>query len=277
MVGETVILARGVGKSFRGTGRATSIKERILRMGHGVVEPFQALRDVDLEIDGRPVGRADRPQRVRQVDAAEGPHRDPAAHHRHGRGERPGLVAAGARRRLQRRAVRPRQRLPERVAARPVPQGDRGPVRLDRRVLRARGVHRQPGQALLVGHVRPARLRRRRARRPGHPAGRRGARGRRRGVRAQVPGQDRRVPARGADDPVRHPRARPGRPDLRPGRRARPRPGGLRRRPGVRHRHAARAARHGRAGTDGAGGGRARPRGRGRSRSPTRPARRWPS
>ena len=57
MVGETVILARGVGKSFRGTGRATSMKERILRMGHGVVEPFQALQDVNLEIKaGQSVG-----------------------------------------------------------------------------------------------------------------------------------------------------------------------------------------------------------------------------
>ena len=57
MTGETVIRARGVGKSFRGTGRATSMKERILRMGHGVVEPFQALRDVDLDIrSGESVG-----------------------------------------------------------------------------------------------------------------------------------------------------------------------------------------------------------------------------
>ncbi|HEY7103376.1 MAG TPA: ABC transporter ATP-binding protein [Mycobacteriales bacterium] len=57
MAGETVIRASGVGKSFRGTGRATSMKERILRMGHGVVEPFHALRDVDLEIwSGQSVG-----------------------------------------------------------------------------------------------------------------------------------------------------------------------------------------------------------------------------
>ncbi|MGN6524193.1 MAG: ABC transporter ATP-binding protein [Actinomycetes bacterium] len=57
MAGETVIRARGVGKSFRGTGRATSMKERILRMGHGVVEPFQALQDVNLEITaGQSVG-----------------------------------------------------------------------------------------------------------------------------------------------------------------------------------------------------------------------------
>ena len=52
MGGEIAIRASGVGKSFRGTGRATSMKERILRMGHGTAEPFQALRDVDLEIRG---------------------------------------------------------------------------------------------------------------------------------------------------------------------------------------------------------------------------------
>ena len=33
------------------------MKERILRMGHGVVEPFQALQDVNLEIKaGQSVG-----------------------------------------------------------------------------------------------------------------------------------------------------------------------------------------------------------------------------
>ena len=48
--GEIAIRARDVSKSFRGTGRATSLKERVLRMGHGSAEPFQALRDVSLEI-----------------------------------------------------------------------------------------------------------------------------------------------------------------------------------------------------------------------------------
>lgn len=57
MGGEVAIRARGVGKSFRGTGRATSLKERILRMGHGTAEPFEALRDVNLEIAaGQTVG-----------------------------------------------------------------------------------------------------------------------------------------------------------------------------------------------------------------------------
>ena len=57
MAGEIAIRASGVGKSFRGTGRATSLKERILRMGHGTAEPFQALKDVNLAIEaGQSVG-----------------------------------------------------------------------------------------------------------------------------------------------------------------------------------------------------------------------------
>ena len=57
MAGEIAIRARGVGKSFRGTGRATSLKERVLRMGHGSAEPFHALTGVDLEIEaGHSVG-----------------------------------------------------------------------------------------------------------------------------------------------------------------------------------------------------------------------------
>ena len=65
-------------------------------------------------------------------------------------------------------------------------------LRRDRRVLRAREVHRHAGAALLVGHVRPARLRGRGQRRPRHPPRRRGALGRRRGVPAQVPRAGRR-------------------------------------------------------------------------------------
>jgi ABC-2 type transport system ATP-binding protein len=57
VAGEIAIRARGVGKSFRGTGRATSLKERVLRMGHGSAEPFHALTGVDLEIEaGHSVG-----------------------------------------------------------------------------------------------------------------------------------------------------------------------------------------------------------------------------
>ena len=84
-------------------------------------------------------------------------------------------------------------------------------------------VHRHAGAALLVGHVRAARLRGRGERRARHPARRRGARGRRRGLPAQVPRADRDVPARGPHDRVRHPRGRPRPPDLRSRDRARPR------------------------------------------------------
>ena len=57
MAGEIVITARDVSKSFRGSGRATSLKERVLRMGHGTGERFFALRDVTLDISaGHTVG-----------------------------------------------------------------------------------------------------------------------------------------------------------------------------------------------------------------------------
>ena len=71
---------------------------------------------------------------------------------------------------------------------------DRAALRRHRRLRRARAVHRQAGEALLVGHVRAARLRGRGQRRPRHPARRRGAGGRRRGVPAQVPRPGQAVP-----------------------------------------------------------------------------------
>jgi ABC-2 type transport system ATP-binding protein len=49
-VAEIAIRAQGVSKYFRGTGRATSLKERLLRMGHGTAEPFHALENVSVEI-----------------------------------------------------------------------------------------------------------------------------------------------------------------------------------------------------------------------------------
>ena len=52
---------------------------------------------------------------------------------------------------------------------------DRQAVRRHRRLRRARGLHRQPGEVLLVGHVRPPGLRRGRQRRARRAAGRRGA------------------------------------------------------------------------------------------------------
>ena len=57
MTGDTVISARGVSKSFRGSARATSLKERVLKLGHGTGERFYALRDVTLDVgSGHTVG-----------------------------------------------------------------------------------------------------------------------------------------------------------------------------------------------------------------------------
>ena len=57
MPGDTVISAREVSKSFRGSARATSLKERVLKLGHGTGERFFALRDVTLDIgSGHTVG-----------------------------------------------------------------------------------------------------------------------------------------------------------------------------------------------------------------------------
>ena len=53
-------------------------------------------------------------------------------------------------------------------------RGGRQGLRRHRRLLRARAVHRQPGEVLLVGHVRAAGLRGRGERGPRHPGGRRG-------------------------------------------------------------------------------------------------------
>ncbi len=52
MSGDTVIRASGVSKSFRGSARATSLKERVLKLGHGTGERFYALRDVTLDVSG---------------------------------------------------------------------------------------------------------------------------------------------------------------------------------------------------------------------------------
>ena len=76
-----------------------------------------ALRDVSLAVEpGEAVG-LDRPQRLRQDDAAQPDRRDHHADLGPGRGGRPGRVAARARRRLPPRLHGPRERLPQRVAS----------------------------------------------------------------------------------------------------------------------------------------------------------------
>ena len=78
------------------------------------------------------------------------------------------------------------ERLPEHVALRPLQTGDRRDLPADRRVLRARGVHRGAGQELLHGDVRAPRVLHRRAPGAGHPLDRRGARRGRRALPAEV-------------------------------------------------------------------------------------------
>ena len=95
-------------------------------------------------------------------------------------GARQGLGAARAGRRLPPRAVRPRERLPQRLDPRPEQASSSTPVRRDRRLRRPRAVHRHAGEELLVGHVRAARVLGRHQRRPRHPPRRRGPRRRRR-------------------------------------------------------------------------------------------------
>ena len=138
--------------------------------------------------------------------------------------QRADLGADRARRRLPPGDLRARERLHQRHHARADEAEIDAPLRRDRRVRRARAVHRRAGQDLLVGHVHAARVRRGDPRRPRRAAGRRGARGRRRGLHPQVPRQVRRVQAPRQDHPARHPLARPGRALLRRGAVARRRP-----------------------------------------------------
>ena len=224
---------RSVSKQFRlYHEHYTSLKERVIHFGRIPYEAVHGARsDIDFDVEAGLDGRHPRAQRLGQVDAAEVRRRHPAADDGRDRHPRPAGRAARARRRLPPGAHRPREHLHERVdpRARRRRDIDEG-VRRDRRVRRAREVHRHAGAALLVGHVHAARVRGRGERRSRHPARRRGALGRRRGVPAQVPRTGQAVPARGPHDPVRHPRRRPRAPDLRPGDRARPRRDGRRRR-----------------------------------------------
>ena len=95
---------------------------------------------------------------------------------------RAGSVAARARRRLPSGLHGPRQHLPERIDLRAAEEGRRPAIRRDRRVQRARALHRSPDPDLLRRHAHAARFLDRGQRRCRGPAARRGVRGRRRGV-----------------------------------------------------------------------------------------------
>ena len=124
----------------------------------------------------------------------------------HDRGS--GVGAARTRCRVPSGADRPGERVPQRCDPRTVEEGDHRPIRRHRRIRRACRLHRHAGEELLVGHVRPPRVRRRRPRRTRRAAHRRGAVGRRRELPTPVRREDRRVPPRRAHDRVRQPRTR---------------------------------------------------------------------
>ncbi|CAA9475536.1 MAG: Teichoic acid export ATP-binding protein TagH, partial [uncultured Solirubrobacteraceae bacterium] len=158
-----------------------------------------------------------RPQRLGQEHAAQVPRGYLSGRHRAGRHQRPPVAVHRARRGLQPRAQRPRERRHQRDHARPHPPPGAGALRRDHRLRRARGVRRPSAEELLVRHERAARLRGGHPGRRRDPARRRGARGRRRRLPAEVL---RRVPpheGRAPHDRLRHPRHERGRALLRPG------------------------------------------------------------
>ena len=106
----------------------------------------------------------------------------------------------------------------------PVEGRARPPLRRHRRLRRARAVHRHPGEELLLGHVRAARVLGGHQRRPRHPPRRRGAGRRRRAVPAPLQRALRRPASAGHDDRDRVALAGVGAVDVRRGRLDRPEP-----------------------------------------------------
>ena len=162
-----------------------------------VHEDFWALDDVSLRGPGGHDLRPHRPQRLGQEHAAQvhGPHLPPRPRLHRDRGRMSALLELGA-------GFHPELSGRENVYLNGSilglsEQRGRPALRRDRRVRRARAVHRHPGEELLVGHVRAARVRGGHQRRARRAARRRGARRRRRELPAAVPREVRRPPPRG--------------------------------------------------------------------------------
>ena len=184
----TAVSVERLAKTFRiATDPIHSLKERVLRLGRGGHIDFQALQTVTFDIQqGETVGilghnGSGKSTLLKCVAGILQPTRGEIVT----RGRLAALLELGA-------GFHPELTGRENVYINASILGlgrkrHRPGVRRDRRLRRARAVHRHAGEALLVGHVRAAGLRRRRQRRPRHPPRRRGARRRRRGVPAQVP------------------------------------------------------------------------------------------
>ena len=219
---EPIVRVEGIGKRYRigaAQGKNTTLKSTAHRCSaqcrcaaQGRAHAHRGVLGASRHRPGDRAGRRRRPrraQRRRQVDAAEDPLAHRRAHDRQGDPRRPGREPARGRHRLPRRAHRSREHLPQRRDPRHAAPRDPGEVRRDRRVRGDREVPRHAGEVLLVGHVRAARLRGRRAPRARHPDRRRGAGGRRRGVPAEVARQDELGRALRPDGDLRQPQHRP--------------------------------------------------------------------
>ncbi len=121
-----------------------------MRRGRRRTRDIWAVRDVSFSVAARRVRRARRPERIRKDDAAAPDRGDLRAQRGPSRGGRLGRLAARARRRLPPGLHRPRERLPERVDPRPLAALRSRADGRDRRLLRARAVHRLPGPDVLA-------------------------------------------------------------------------------------------------------------------------------
>ena len=194
---------------------ARTLKDLFVQRGRTEATDVWALRDVSAEIGARRGSRPDRPERLRQDDAAARDRRDHQADRGRVRteGRIGSLLELGAGFHLD---FTGRENVFLNGAIQGLRRADiKARVRRDRRLRRARERDRPARAHVLVGDDDAARVRDRGVPRRGHPAPRRGLRRRRRGVPAEVLRADLRVQGAGRHDRLRLARRLGGRAPLR--------------------------------------------------------------